>query len=141
MITYIVFPLIQVVTVGSATAINDENVTTSCLSTITKINQFKKRVTIFTSNISWKVRCAIYLMANCMLEQCTGMRLTSVIKPISKPYCMMLYKVPYSRKYWRELNLAVEPKIAIGRILADFNLVVQYGIAIRMYASRNFGGF
>ena len=27
--------------------------------------------------------------------------------------------VPYSRKYWRELNLAVEPEIAIGRILAD----------------------
>ena len=22
--------------------------------------------------------------------------------------------LPYSRKYWRELNLAVEPKIAIG---------------------------
>ena len=38
MITYIVFPLIQVVAVGSATAINDEKVTTSCLSTITKIS-------------------------------------------------------------------------------------------------------
>ena len=32
--------------------------------------------------------------------------------------------IPYSRKYWRELNLAVEPKIAIARILADFNLAV-----------------
>ena len=28
--------------------------------------------------------------------------------------------VVYSRKYWRELNLAVEPKITIARILADF---------------------
>ena len=44
----------------------------------------------------------------------------------------------YSRKYWRELNLAVEPKIAIARILADLNLVVRYGIAIRLYASRKF---
>ena len=46
--------------------------------------------------------------------------------------------IPYSRKYWRELNLAVEPKIAIVRILADLNLAVRYGIAIRIYASRKF---
>ena len=47
--------------------------------------------------------------------------------------------VPYSRKYWRALNLAVEPKIAIARIiLADLNLAVGYGIAIRIYASRIF---
>ena len=25
--------------------------------------------------------------------------------------------IPYSRKYWRELNLAVGPKIAIAKIL------------------------
>ena len=47
----------------------------------------------------------------------------------------------YSRKYWRELNLAVEPKIAIARILADLNLAVRYGIAIRIHASRKFDGF
>jgi hypothetical protein len=48
-------------------------------------------------------------------------------------------RIPYSRKYWRELNLAVEPKIAIARILADLNLAVQYGIAICIiYASRKF---
>ena len=36
--------------------------------------------------------------------------------------------------------MAVEPKTAIGslRILADLNLVVWYGIAIRIYASRKF---
>ena len=34
--------------------------------------------------------------------------------------------------------MAVEPKIAIARILADLNLVVRYGIAIRIYASRKF---
>ena len=44
----------------------------------------------------------------------------------------------HSQKYWRELNLAVEPKIAIARILADLNLVVWYRIAIRIYASRKF---
>jgi hypothetical protein len=43
-----------------------------------------------------------------------------------------------SRKYWRELNLAVEPKIAIAKILAVLNLAVQYGIAIRIYTSRTF---
>ena len=50
--------------------------------------------------------------------------------------------MPYSRKYWRELNLAVEPKIAIciARILVDLNLAVRYGITIRIYASRKFGG-
>ena len=32
----------------------------------------------------------------------------------------------------------VEPKIAIARILADLNLALQYGIAIRIYASRKF---
>ena len=37
-----------------------------------------------------------------------------------------------SQKYWRVLNLAVEPKITIGRILADLILVVRYGIAIRI---------
>ena len=42
------------------------------------------------------------------------------------------------RKYWRELNLAVEPKIAIARILADLNLAVRYGIAICIYVSRKF---
>ena len=47
-------------------------------------------------------------------------------------------QIPYNRKYWWELNLAVEPKIAIARILADLNLVVRYGIAISMYASRKF---
>ena len=44
----------------------------------------------------------------------------------------------YSRKYWRELNLVVEPKIAIGRILVGLNLAVRYGITIRIYASRKF---
>ena len=46
------------------------------------------------------------------------------------------YIIPYSRKYWRELNLVVEPKIAIARILADLSMVVWYGIATRMYVSR-----
>ena len=32
----------------------------------------------------------------------------------------------------------VEPEIAIARILADLNLAVWYGIAIRIYASRQF---
>ena len=35
--------------------------------------------------------------------------------------------------------MAVEPQIAIVRILADLNLAVQYGIAIHIiYASRKF---
>ena len=35
--------------------------------------------------------------------------------------------------------MAVEPQIAIARILADLNLAVWYGIAIRiLYVSRKF---
>ena len=36
------------------------------------------------------------------------------------------------------MHLAVEPKIAIARILADLNLAVWYGIPICIYASRKF---
>ena len=46
--------------------------------------------------------------------------------------CTYYYHIPYSRKYWWELNFAVEPKITIVRILADLNLAVTYGIAIRI---------
>ena len=45
---------------------------------------------------------------------------------------------PYSRKYWRELNLAVWPKIAIGKILADLNLAARYRIATHIYACTKF---
>ena len=48
-------------------------------------------------------------------------------------YIHNVASIPYSRKYWQELNLAVGSQIAIAMILADFNLVVQYGIAICMY--------
>ena len=34
--------------------------------------------------------------------------------------------VLYNRKYWRELNLAVGPQIAIAKILADLNLAGWY---------------
>ena len=57
---------------------------------------------------------------------------TNKIRAKSVYYTCILY----SWKYWRELNSAVEPKIAIARILADLNLAVRYGIAIRIYASR-----
>jgi hypothetical protein len=41
--------------------------------------------------------------------------------------------IMYSRKYWWEQNLVVEPKIAIiARILADLNLAVWYRIP-RLY--------
>ena len=36
-----------------------------------------------------------------------------------------LCEIPYSRKYWRYLNLAVWPLIAIVEILVDFNLADQ----------------
>ena len=49
-----------------------------------------------------------------------------------------LYCIPHSRKYWRELNLAVGSQMTIAKALADFNLAVWYGIAIRIYASKKF---
>ena len=39
---------------------------------------------------------------------------------------MVLNSLPYSRKYWQELNLAVEPQIAITRILADLNQTAKF---------------
>ena len=39
---------------------------------------------------------------------------------------------------WLELNVVVDPKIAIVRVLADLNLAVLYGIAICVCASRKF---
>ena len=44
--------------------------------------------------------------------------------------------IPYSKRYWRELNLAVGSQMAIAIALAD--LAVRYGIAIRIYASKKF---
>ena len=46
--------------------------------------------------------------------------------------------VPYSRKYWRELNLAVGSQMAIAKVLADLNLAIRYGIAIRIYVGKKF---
>ena len=50
---------------------------------------------------------------------------------------LLLY-VPYRRKYWRELNLAVGSEIAVANVLVDLNLAVQYRIAICIYASKKF---
>ena len=36
-----------------------------------------------------------------------------------------IQRIPYTRKYWRELNLAVGLLIAIAKILADLNLAVR----------------
>ena len=59
-----------------------------------------------------------------------------------KPWRHIYIIITICRKYWRELNLAVKPKIAIARIiLADLNLAVRYGIAIRFMRVGNFGGF
>ena len=37
----------------------------------------------------------------------------------------MLQSLPYSRKYWWELNLAVGSKIDISNVLANLNLAIQ----------------
>ena len=39
---------------------------------------------------------------------------------VSITVCYSCYiRIPYSQKYWQELNLAVKPKIAIVTVLAD----------------------
>ena len=48
----------------------------------------------------------------------------------------MLY-ILYSQKYWRELNLVVEPKIAITRILVD---LIGTGSPY-VYMRAGFGGY
>ena len=40
-----------------------------------------------------------------------------------------LLHIPYSRKYWQKLNLAVEPKITIAGIFIFLNL--KFGSSVR----------
>ena len=48
----------------------------------------------------------------------------------------LVTEVTYSWKSLLELNLGVGPKIIIAKLLVNLNLMVQYGIAIRMYANK-----
>ena len=42
-------------------------------------------------------------------------------------WCRLGFRhIPYSRKYWWELNLAVGFQMAIAKVLVDFNLAVRY---------------
>ena len=47
-------------------------------------------------------------------------------------------QVPYRQKIWQELNLADRLESARAKILADLNLAVRYGIAIRIYACKKY---
>ena len=47
-------------------------------------------------------------------------------------YYWIIYRIAGNIKF------GGEPKITIARILADLNLAVRYGIAIRIYVSRKF---
>ena len=49
--------------------------------------------------------------------------------------------IPYSRKYWQELNLAVGPKIAIAKMLADLNWLFGKGLTYVYMQVRNISGF
>ena len=49
--------------------------------------------------------------------------------------------IPYSRKYWRSLNLAVWPKTTFLTPLLELNLAVWYGIAICTCTHKKFGRF
>ena len=48
------------------------------------------------------------------------------------------YSIPYSRKYWRSLNLAVLPQTTFLTLLADLNLAVWYGIVIQTCTRKKF---
>ena len=50
-----------------------------------------------------------------------------------RPLCMDDFYLPYSRKYWRSLNLAVWSQAAKIKILADLNLTVALRSVIRHY--------
>ena len=45
---------------------------------------------------------------------------------MGSPQILLLRYIPHSWKYWRQLNLAVEPKITITTVLVDFNVVVAH---------------
>ena len=54
---------------------------------------------------------------------------------------VMIFKILYSQKYWRSLNLAVWAPYDVFHTIQDLNLVVWYGIAIVHARGKNFGGF
>ena len=53
---------------------------------------------------------------------------------------LILY-IPYSRKYWRSLNLAVWAPDDVFHTIQDLNLAVWYSIAIHTCMRKKFGGF
>ena len=53
---------------------------------------------------------------------------------------VLTYDIPYSRKYWWELNLAVEPKIAIARILTNLIWRFSTGLPYIYIQVGKFGG-
>ena len=94
----------------------------------TKVTAIKLSTCYYT--YSWRMSILLLLLQFPLSLHCNSS---------SAPFSFVLNdsqpqkQIPYSRKYWREVNLAVEPKITIARILADLNLTVWYGIAIRIY--------
>ena len=72
-------------------------------------------------------------LENADITKCLIQKEAAVDIPSKVYYSYMSSYIPYSWKYWWELNLMVEPKITIARILADLHLVVRYRIAIRIY--------
>ena len=48
------------------------------------------------------------------------------------------FSLPYSRKYWRSLNLAVWAPNDVFHTIQDLNLAVWYGIAIRTCTWKKF---
>ena len=59
------------------------------------------------------------------------------ITPQSRtPLILLTSAIPYSRKYWWSLNLAVWSRAAETKILADLNLAIRHGIIIIMYILR-----
>ena len=54
-----------------------------------------------------------------------------VSKHYRKLFPINTHYIPYSRKYWRSLNLAVWPQTTFLAPLLELNLAVWYGIAIR----------
>ena len=61
------------------------------------------------------------LRAGCMICEYRKCNLVpTIVSSLSPVYIANCYVIPYSRKYWRELNLVVEPKIACCKNIREY---------------------
>ena len=67
------------------------------------------------------------LIVSCLSTQCPRLVASRVAEDHKASYMCMHFGIPYSRKIWRELNLAKSPKTVKIKYWRNLNLAIVYG--------------